>query len=349
MNIRPPRAFADGCLTVAVDNSPWLHELTLRGEELTQRLSERFNAVRSLRFVWGRIETEPAARTGGGLPTPLDARALREIDEATGAIPDPTVAAAARRLLTKAWRGLPAIVVVTALAGCAAAGGPTLAGDEEIPRRSAAADPRVDAYYAYSVAQMHVQAGRFKEAVPLMRNALKRDPNSATLWTQFAQLLVRADNLDEAVSAARRAVELAPDQMATRMTLAELLRAQRKYAEAEAELERAIALSPNSEEPYLMLARIQVEQKAYDRARSVLLRLVEQQPGLAQAQFLLGRLAIETESWDEAITRLTTAVDLDPDHDAAWQALGHVYERRNKSDEAVETYRKAAKANPDNP
>src|SRR3989449_4136352 len=116
-----PRTFADGCLTVAVDNSPWLHELTLRGEELTQRLSERFNAVRSLRFVWGRIETEPAARTGGGLPTPLDARALREIDEATGAIPDPTVAAAARRLLTKAWRGLPAIVVVTALAGCAAA------------------------------------------------------------------------------------------------------------------------------------------------------------------------------------------------------------------------------------
>src|SRR2546425_11516454 len=45
-----PRTFADGCLTVAVDNSPWLHELTLRGEELTRRLSERFNAVRSLRF-----------------------------------------------------------------------------------------------------------------------------------------------------------------------------------------------------------------------------------------------------------------------------------------------------------
>jgi len=181
-----PRTFADGCLTVAVDNSPWLHELTLRGEELTRRLSERFNAVRALRFVSGSLETEAAARTGGRLPAPLDARALRDIDEAAGAIPDPTVAAAARRLLTKAWRGLPAIVVVTALAGCAAAGGPTLAGDEPIPRRSAAADPRADAYYAYSVAQMHVQAGRFKEAVPLMRSALKRDPNSAALWTQFA-------------------------------------------------------------------------------------------------------------------------------------------------------------------
>ena len=51
-----PRGLADGCLTVAVDNSPWLHELTLRGEELTRRLSERFGVVRSLRFVVGKID-----------------------------------------------------------------------------------------------------------------------------------------------------------------------------------------------------------------------------------------------------------------------------------------------------
>src|SRR2546427_240071 len=174
-----PRAFTDGCLTVAVDNSPWLHELTLRGEELTRRLSERFNVVRSLRFVSGSIETEPAAGARVETPASLDARAQREIDEAAGVIPDPAVAAAARRLLTKAWRGLPVIMVVTGLTGCAAAGGPTLAGDEQVPRRAAAADPRADAYYTYSVAQMHIQAGRFKEAVPLLRSAIQRDPNSA--------------------------------------------------------------------------------------------------------------------------------------------------------------------------
>src|SRR5207248_1846166 len=56
------RSFADGCLTVAVDNSPWLHELTLRIEELTRRLRERFDAVRSLRFVAGTIEADSSAR-----------------------------------------------------------------------------------------------------------------------------------------------------------------------------------------------------------------------------------------------------------------------------------------------
>src|SRR4029450_12750222 len=243
-----PKSFAEGCLTVAVDNSPWLHELTLRSEELTRRLNARFDAVRSLRFVAGRIEPASTVRADPQRPAPLDAGARREIDQGAGAIRGPTLADAARRLMTKAWPGLSAFLAVTVLSGCAVAGGPTFSGDDQVPRRSAAADPQADAYYAYSVAQMHIQAGRFKDAVPLMRAALKRDPNSAALWTQYAQLLVRVDNVDEAVSAARRAVELAPDQVNARMTLAELLRTQRKFPEAETELERAIALSPDSEE-----------------------------------------------------------------------------------------------------
>src|SRR6185369_13159095 len=344
------RSFADGCLTVAVDNSPWLHELTLRSEELTRRLHDRFDVVRSLRFVAGTVEPDASARRNAQPARALDTRALREIDEAAAAIPDAGVAAAARRLMTKAWPRLTVLALATVLVSCASAHDPTITNDDQLPRRVAVADPRGDAYYAYSVAQMNIQAGRFKDAVPYMRTAIKRDPNSAALWTQLAQLLMRADNLDEAVIAARKAVELAPDQVSTHMTLAELLRAQRKIPEAEAELEKSIQLSPSSEEPYLTLARIYVEQKNYDKARAVLLRLVEQQPRLAQAQFLLGRLAIETENWDEAIARLTAAVEIDPDHDGAWSALGAVYgEALHKNEEAIEVYRRAVKANPDNP
>src|SRR5262249_57709103 len=93
---------------------------------------------------------------------------------------------------------------------------PPFTSDDEIPRRVAAApDPRSDAYYSYTIAQMNVQAGRFKDAVPYMKAAIKKDPNSAALWTQLAQLLMRADNVDQAVTPARPAVELAPDQGST--------------------------------------------------------------------------------------------------------------------------------------
>jgi hypothetical protein len=102
-----PQALVDGCLSVVVDNSPWLHELTLRAAELTTRLRGRFPAVHALRFLLGALEpVEPGAspKRRGRSSTPLGAADLRAIDEATSAIPDPTLAAVARRLLAKAWR-----------------------------------------------------------------------------------------------------------------------------------------------------------------------------------------------------------------------------------------------------
>jgi hypothetical protein len=101
-----PQALVDGCLAVVVDNSPWLHELTLRAEELTARLHERVPAVRALRFTLGGLEpVEPPASPPRRRSTaPLAAADLQAIDAASSAIPDPALAAAARRLLTKAWR-----------------------------------------------------------------------------------------------------------------------------------------------------------------------------------------------------------------------------------------------------
>jgi len=102
-----PQALVDGCLTVVVDNSPWLHELTLRADELTARLRARFPAVRALRFTLGTLEEagpQAAPRRRPRSSTPLGATDLRAIDEAISPISDPALAAAARRLLTKAWR-----------------------------------------------------------------------------------------------------------------------------------------------------------------------------------------------------------------------------------------------------
>src|SRR5438034_3108348 len=222
-------------------------------------------------------------------------------------------------------RGSRAVAVALlplAVAGCAALSR-TAADDGDGSRLrlvAASRDPRAEAYYDFAAAQLHVQAGRFKEAIPLLQDAIKRDPNSAFLWTQLAQWMVRADQPAEALAAAQKAVQLAPDDPGPHLTLAELLRAQKNFREAEAELEKVIELNPMNEDAYLTLARYQVEQKAYDRARAVLLRLAERQPRLAQAQFLLGRLAIETEHWDEAIARPPLAVDIGPAHDRVWKA-----------------------------
>jgi hypothetical protein len=101
-----PQSFSNGCLHVVVDNSPWLHELTLRSAELGERLGAQIPAVRSLRFTLGTLETDPRSR-----PDRRERRAValtdedrRDIDEAASAISDPALADVARRLLTTARR-----------------------------------------------------------------------------------------------------------------------------------------------------------------------------------------------------------------------------------------------------
>jgi hypothetical protein len=88
-----PRSLANGCLHVVVDNSPWLHELTLRAAELTERLL-------------GTLEAEPRSRPERRerRVTALTDDDRRDIDEAASAISDPALADAARRLLTAARR-----------------------------------------------------------------------------------------------------------------------------------------------------------------------------------------------------------------------------------------------------
>lgn len=100
-----PQALVNGCLLVVVDNSPWLHELTLRAPDLAGRLGAEYPAVRSVRFTLGASPAEeptPAAR-----PAPRQSRLTdddrRAIDAAAAAISDPALAAGARRLLVRAW------------------------------------------------------------------------------------------------------------------------------------------------------------------------------------------------------------------------------------------------------
>jgi predicted nucleic acid-binding Zn ribbon protein len=100
-----PDTLSGGTLRVVVDNSPWLHELTLRAGDLTTKVRERFPDVQTLRFVLGALEAE-AAIASAKLPraVPLTPADHADIDAAAAAIADSDLAAAARRLLVAARR-----------------------------------------------------------------------------------------------------------------------------------------------------------------------------------------------------------------------------------------------------
>jgi hypothetical protein len=100
---RPGRLKA-GVLDVVADNSPWLHELTLRSGELLAALQTRFgSAVASLRFGVGVLT--PCAHPPPCSTPPPRARLTHEetrcVDAMVALLPDPMLAGSLRRLLTK--------------------------------------------------------------------------------------------------------------------------------------------------------------------------------------------------------------------------------------------------------
>jgi hypothetical protein len=100
-----PEACAAGTLRIVVDNSPWLHELTLRAAALTADVHARFPEIHTLRFVLGGVERDASdAAAKPRRPIPLTAVDRAEIEAAAVTIADAGVADAARRLLTTARR-----------------------------------------------------------------------------------------------------------------------------------------------------------------------------------------------------------------------------------------------------
>src|SRR5437667_3783265 len=85
-----PDGFSGGVLRVVVDNSPWLHELTLRSSELTAKVRERFPEITALRFTLGAItaETQDDVPSPPPRALPLSPADHADIDAAAAAIAD---------------------------------------------------------------------------------------------------------------------------------------------------------------------------------------------------------------------------------------------------------------------
>lgn len=94
-----------GTLTVFVDNSPWLQELTLREAEVLGRLQARHgrDSVKALYLTLGRPSRDAAPPVRGTAPTARtpSREAAAWVDGAVASLSDPTLAETLRRVLLK--------------------------------------------------------------------------------------------------------------------------------------------------------------------------------------------------------------------------------------------------------
>ena len=99
-----PGELRAGVLTVLVDNSPWLQEVTLRASEILAGIRARHgSAVTSVRCALGTLPA-PRQTVAHHRPPPADplsAEEERAVDAIIAPVSDPVLAASMRRLVTK--------------------------------------------------------------------------------------------------------------------------------------------------------------------------------------------------------------------------------------------------------
>jgi hypothetical protein len=99
-----PTDLRAGVLHIAVDNSPWLAEMSLRADELLGAVRARYGAaVTALRFSIGQVAAPRAAVARFHPPADpaLDDEEQRSVDAIAASVADPALSAVVRRVVAK--------------------------------------------------------------------------------------------------------------------------------------------------------------------------------------------------------------------------------------------------------
>jgi tetratricopeptide (TPR) repeat protein len=213
------------------------------------------------------------------------------------------------------------VAMVMLAAGCAAWGQNNAASGNNVDHASA--------YYHYALAHIYAEmagepGGReyIDQAIQNYKEALKADPNSATISDELAEFYVQAGLLSD----------------------------------AESDAEKALAKDPNDLAALRLLARIYTSQIGGQNNRinqDMLKKAIEQYKkitGIASrdvdAWVMLGRLEKAAQDNAEAERAYKKALDVDPDNEDALTGLSLVYLDLGNSQAAADTLKMLADKNP---
>ncbi|HZL35404.1 MAG TPA: tetratricopeptide repeat protein [Tepidisphaeraceae bacterium] len=216
-------------------------------------------------------------------------------------------------------------------------------------RAAIAADPaHADAMHWLGV--LFCQAGRAREALPLLERAVALRPSDPVFHHNLAQAYLALGRGNDAIAALERADALDPNraQTLTALALAHLARKAPGDAGAAIDLlRRAQAAGDHSPEGFHHLAVACLNAGKFDDAIAAAQSAVEKKCDYASAFLRLGLAQRCKGKIEEARQSLARAAELDPDFIRAWQALGMLEAQEGRYEQAAGHFRKAVDVRPD--
>ena len=246
-----------------------------------------------------------------------DPKAERDLSSASTAVTS-TLAGQldAFRQKTSSTQDAPKAVLDPAMQEKLAALGYVAAGsnDSKANAKDQGADPKdkIETANLIHRANMLLEDGHFREAVPLLQQLIAKEPGMVLLYQKLNQCLLMMKDYAQAVPVLRKIAELNPDSTDAHFQLGRALLITKDFAAAVPELEQVVAKVPQREQARLLLASAYVGSNHIPEAIAQCNKVLEAKPDHYEANLLLGRALILSGDAEAALPKLKKAAALQP-------------------------------------
>jgi tetratricopeptide (TPR) repeat protein len=199
------------------------------------------------------------------------------------------------------------------------------------------------------LAEAHLAAGRFTQAIEILRVAarLERDSSRPRLMLAFA--LASAGEREEAIRVLKRLTDSLPRDADAWFNLGNLYRSQRRLEDAARAFKRAASLRPNDANPHINLAYVLVLLGRFEEAEATVRAALPRFPDEPDLLVNLAQLQRATHRLTDAIHTLDRCVALSPGHAGYRVTRAMVLRDVGRKDEALAELDRLIREHPDFP
>jgi Tfp pilus assembly protein PilF len=197
------------------------------------------------------------------------------------------------------------------------------------------------------LAEVYEQSGHIENAIPAMRLAIERDPQSERYRFDYAVLLTNSNAPAAAVIRLDEALKSFPASSRLWFALGFANFKLDKNEEAERALRKAIELDPKFAPAFAYLGLLRARIGAYNEAITLYESALSSDPKLAVAHHLIADAMLKMNGDTSVIEKhLRQSIELDPTFTPARLALGKLFMRSQRWTEAVVELEKVVKLDP---
>jgi tetratricopeptide (TPR) repeat protein len=219
------------------------------------------------------------------------------------------------------------------------------AGENSNSSEQALIDPKDKIDFANKIHQymFSLEADRYEEAIAGLREIVKQYPSDAgTAYLEFGKALIHVEKYQEAVPVLRSALEKMPDSSSAHYQLGLALAKTGQWEAALPEMQAAVEHKPTSAQLHYDLALVHTRLKQVPEASTQYEKALELDPDHFQANLRYGRLLFLEGHPEAALPKLSRAAKVDPNSAEAHAFLADAYQQLGQTENASRERTKAS-------